>query len=297
MNFKAVFIAVAALLVTQNDFALGKTCEEWKQALPANYAKDLKLASEPDATQETMIRSCANQVGTYALSYVKNRGKNAVILELAARVGISGGTASFVMVTGHQVLLAWNAAKFVYAAFEADKACFENFEQKRGMLEPISHFYPESVIENWVRNLGCTEIGHQVHNKVQALDATLAEKARKQKEWEQIVSPERRLSPEQLRRLERMHPAEGRELTANEKIYADKRARMARPLPLLDVAVDLMPCLKPEALARMACGFVAEAGVNYMGKNYDVRNVGLKPDLKTVLQKVAEQLPAAGPRR
>lgn len=235
--------------------------------------------------------ACANQVGTYALSYAVNRGKNALILEIAAKVGISGSTVSFVMVGGHQVLLAWKAAQFMYAAFEADKACYENHELKRGMLEPVAHFYPESVLENWVRGLGCTEIGRQVYLKTRALDATLAEKARKQKDWELRTNPERRLSPEQLQRLERMYPAESRELTEGEKVYAQKRAAMARPLPLLDVATDLMPCLKPEAIARMACGFVAETALRYSSKNFDVRNVGLEPDLKKVLQTVVEKLP------
>ena len=117
------------------------------------------------------------------------------------------------------------------------------------------------------------EVATQVRAVEDSLDATLAEKARKQKEYEQRTDPSRRLSPSQLELYERQYPANLRQPDENEAIYAEKRARGAKRIPLLDVAVDLMPCLKPEAIARMACGFVAEAGVNYMGKNYDVRYV------------------------
>lgn len=292
METKTLFSLFALLLILapRAEAAL-HTCEEWKQKLPAKYANDLRAEGDAPATLNGVARACGERVGSYAISYVKNRGKNALILELAAKVGISGGTVSFVMVTGHQAMLAWKAAQLVYRAFEADKACYENHELKRGMLEPVAHFYPESVLENWVRGLGCTEIGRQVYYKIQSLDATLAQKARKQKDFELRTNPSRRLSPEQLRQLERLYPADQRELTENEKVYAQKRAAMARPLPLLDVATDLLPCLKPEAIARMACGFVAEAAVRYSGKNYDVRNVGLEPDLKKALIKVVEKLP------
>ena len=296
MNTKPLFAFLTLLILAPKAEAAIHSCEEWKQKLPAKYAKDLRAEGDSPATYKGVAMACANQVGTYALSYAINRGKNALILELAAKVGVSGSTVSFVMVGGHQVLLAWKAAQFMYAALEADKACYENHELKRGMLEPVAHFYPDSVIENWVRNIGCTEIGRQVHLKVQALDATLAEKARKQKDWELRTNPERRLSPEQLRQYERMYPAESRELTDAEKIYAQKRAAMARPIPLLDVATDLMPCLKPEAIARMACGFVAETALRYSSRNFDVRNVGLEPELKRVLESVVSKLPAT-PRR
>jgi hypothetical protein len=291
VNIKNLFASISLLFFTQAHAGI-HTCEEWKQKLPASYANDLKTSEDSPSTFRGISKACAGEVGSFALSYMHYRGKNALVLDLAARVGISGSTVSMVMVTGHQAMLAWKAAQLIKRAFEADKACFENHQLKRGMLEPVAHFYPETVIENWVRGLGCSEISRQVYQKTRALDAALAEKARKQRDWAVRSNPERGLSVEQLRRLERSFPSEDRELTENEKIYADKRSRMERPVSLLDVATDLMPCLKPEAIARFACGFVAQVAVSYNGKNFDARNVGLPSDFVSALTAVAESLPS-----
>lgn len=286
MNIISLSFIVSSLLLSQNVHAL--TCEQWKAKLPARFAKDLRTEGEPEAKGESMTLACGQAVGKAVVSYVQNRGKNALLLELAARVGVSGATVSFVMVTGHQVQLAWKAAQFAYKALEADKKCFENHELKRGMLEPIAHFYPQQHLDTWVQNLGCSELARTVSAKIERTERDIRDKELKQKEFEQRTSPARGLTEAQRQLIERHYPAELRTPTENEKVFAEKRAAMEKPIPLLDMATEVLPCFRREAIARIACGFVAETGVSYLGQNYDRRNVGLDPDLKETLLREAK---------
>lgn len=285
-------IALALLLLSSSPAsARVHTCEEWKEILPPKYAQDIRLTEEEASTGGSVLRSCGAAVGRYALSYAKWYGKNTLIMELAAQVGISGASVSFVMVTGYQALAAWNAAKFVYRAFEADKRCYYNHELKRGMVEPIAHFYPESHLNTMVKNYSCSQLGSMVYSKMKSLDAGIAQKAYKQREYEQRTSARRKLSEAALRVLERAYPAELRTLSENERIYVYKREAMRKPLPVLTVASDLMSCLKPEAMARMACGLVAEVGIRYARKGGASNNAFLDAELRRLLFRIAAKLP------
>jgi|GEM_PF-5555697 len=258
---KNITLSLFALFLTfsSQTASASLSCEQWQSKLPPKYKTDFRTASDPEPSASSVTLSCGKVIGNAAVSYVKASGTHAVILQLTARLGISGATTSMVMVTGYKVLAAYTAVKMIYSAFEKDAACFVDHDFKRGMIEPVAHFYSPAMIDGWVKNLGCTHLSQMVYTKVKSVEQDIHSRKIKQRDYDNYVKG--RVGMEE--RAERLYPAALRTLSPEQLVFLDKRERMEKPVALFDAATGLLPCLKPEALSRMACGLVVELGWKY----------------------------------
>lgn len=283
---KNVSLSLFALLLTfsSQTASAALSCEQWQAKLPPKYRTDFRSASDPLPTSSSVALSCGKVIGNAALSYAYAKGKNAIILQLTAKLGISGATTSLVMLTGYKVLAAYKAAQMIYTAFERDAACYADHDFKRGMMEPVAHFYPESVVDNWVKNLGCSQLGQMVQTKIQSVELDINSKKMKQRDYDEYVKNRSGMED----RAERLYPAASRILSPQQLVYLEKKALIDQPTPLFDAATELLPCLKPESVARMACGFVVELGWKYK-KFTSKQGHGLEDELRESILRVGAE--------
>lgn len=282
---KLIKLSLFSLLLSTPSFAAeSRTCEDWKKTLPPRYARDIISENDPSATPSDHALVCGKQIGSAAVSYLAGQGKKAVILQLAARIGISGATASLLMTSGGNVMLAYRAGEMMYRALERDSQCFYNHAFKRGLIEPVAHFYPEEHVENMVQSLTCGEILSQVRVKIQYLESEISVRQRKQEEFE-VNTRQHTMTVEQA---ERRYPLAQRELSPEQKIFVEKRTRMERPIPLLNAAAELLPCLKPQAITRLACDLVVETANAYLEPKAKP-NKAMEPELIKLLIKLGSQ--------
>lgn len=277
---KNIIFSLILLTASAPAFAAERTCEDWKKRLP-KMADDIRSSSDPAATTKDLALVCGKTIGSAFVSTIKTHGVNTIVFHLTAKLGISAAVTSLVMVTGGHVYSAYQASQLFLAALEKDEKCFFNHELKRAMIEPVAHFYPETHVSTMVSNLSCGEIGRQVLTKVRYVENDIQQKRWKQAEFEGY-SRGRNWTAEQV---ERRFPLAARTLTPEQEIFVEKRARMERPVPLLTAAAELLPCLKPQATARLACDLVAEVAQSYLEPK---GHKSMNPELMKVLIEDAE---------